>query len=243
MRPRFRWEPSKGSQTLRLPKTTPTPLAPLGLARWCAAGDEGARKARGVGRVAGRPEVPEGGAGRLPTRQFHSTTVLAVRRNGKVVMGGDGQVTMGQTVVKATARKIRRLDEGSILAGFAGSAADGLTLFEKFEVKLKEATGNLLRASVELAKDWRTDRVLRRLEALLLVADREKILMLSGTGDIIEPDCDAAAVGSGGPYAVAAARALLADTQLSAREIAERSLSIAASICIYTNTNQVFEEL
>ena len=175
--------------------------------------------------------------------EFQSTTVLAVRRNGKVVMGGDGQVTMGQTVVKATARKIRRLDEGRILAGFAGSAADGLTLFEKFEVKLKEATGNLLRASVELAKDWRTDRVLRRLEALLLVADREKILMLSGTGDIIEPDCDAAAVGSGGPYAVAAARALLADTQLSAREIAERSLSIAASICIYTNTNQVFEEL
>jgi ATP-dependent HslUV protease subunit HslV len=176
-------------------------------------------------------------------REFHSTTVLVVRRNGKVVMGGDGQVTMGQTVVKATARKIRRLDEGRILAGFAGSAADGLTLFEKFESKLKEANGNLLRASVELAKDWRTDRVLRRLEALLLVADHEKLLMLSGTGDIIEPDCDVAAVGSGGPYAIAAARALLADTQLSAREIAERSLSIAASICIYTNTNTVFEEL
>ena len=206
MRPRFRWEPSEGSQTLP---------------RWYAAGE----------------------AGRLPTRQFRSTTVLVVRRNGKVVMGGDGQVTMGQTVVKATARKIRRLDEGRILAGFAGSAADGLTLFEKFEAKLKEATGNLLRASVELAKDWRTDRVLRRLEALLLVADREKLLMLSGTGDIIEPDCDVAAVGSGGPYAIAAARALLADTQLSAREIAERSLSIAASICIYTNTNTVFEEL
>ena len=206
MRPRFRWEPSKGSQTLP---------------RWCAAGE----------------------AGRLPTRQFHSTTVLVVRRNGKVVIAGDGQVTLGQTVVKATARKLRRLDEGRILAGFAGSAADGLTLFEKFEIKLKEATGNLLRASVELAKDWRTDRVLRRLEALLLVADREKILMLSGTGDIIEPDCDAAAVGSGGNYAVAAARALLADTQLSAREIAERSLRIAAEICIFTNTNQVFEEL
>jgi ATP-dependent protease HslVU, peptidase subunit len=168
---------------------------------------------------------------------------LVVRRNGKVVIAGDGQVTLGQTVVKATARKLRRLDEGRILAGFAGSAADGLTLFEKFETKLKEANGNLLRASVDLAKDWRTDRVLRRLEALLLVADREKILMLSGTGDIIEPDCDAAAVGSGGPYAVAAARALLADTQLSAREITERSLRIAADICIYTNTNLTFEEL
>jgi ATP-dependent HslUV protease, peptidase subunit HslV len=175
--------------------------------------------------------------------KIRSTTVLVVRRNGKVVIGGDGQVTMGQTVVKATARKIRRLDDGRILAGFAGSAADGLTLFEKFEAKLKESNGNLLRASVDLAKDWRTDRVLRRLEALLLVADREKILMLSGTGDIIEPDCDAAAVGSGGPYAVAAARALLADSPLSAREIAERSLHIAADICIYTNTNQVFEEL
>jgi ATP-dependent HslUV protease subunit HslV len=171
--------------------------------------------------------------------EFHATTVLVVRRNGKVVMGGDGQVTLGQTVVKATARKLRRLDEGRILAGFAGSAADGLTLFEKFETKLKGANGNLLRASVELAKDWRTDRVLRRLEALLLVADREKILMLSGTGDIIEPDCDAAAVGSGGPYA----RALLADSQLSAREIAERSLRIAADICIYTNGNHAFEEL
>ena len=175
--------------------------------------------------------------------EIRSTTVLVVRRNGKVVMGGDGQVTLGQTVVKATARKIRRLDDGRILAGFAGSAADGLTLFEKFEAKLKEANGNLLRAAVDLAKDWRTDRMLRRLEALLLVADREKILMLSGTGDIIEPDCDAAAVGSGGNYALAAARALLADTQLSAREIAERSLSIAASICIYTNTNLAFEEL
>jgi len=174
---------------------------------------------------------------------IHSTTVLAVRRDGKVVMGGDGQVTMGATVVKASARKIRRLDEGRILAGFAGSAADGLTLFEKFEAKLKEFNANLLRSAVELAKDWRTDRVLRRLEALLLVADREKILVLSGTGDIIEPDCDVAAVGSGGPYAVAAARALLADSKLSAREIAERSLRIAADICIYTNMNQVFEEL
>jgi ATP-dependent HslUV protease subunit HslV len=158
-------------------------------------------------------------------------------------MAGDGQVTMGQTVVKSTARKLRRLGDGKIIAGFAGSAADGLTLFEKFEAKLKEASGNLMRAAVELAKDWRTDRVLRRLEALLLVADREHILMLSGTGDIIEPDTDVAAIGSGGNFALAAARALMAETKLSAREIAERSLGIAAEICVYTNTNFVFEEL
>jgi ATP-dependent HslUV protease subunit HslV len=158
-------------------------------------------------------------------------------------MGSDGQVTMGQTIVKSTARKLRRLGDGKIVAGFAGSAADGLTLFEKFEGKLKEASGNLMRAAVELAKDWRTDRVLRRLEALLLVADREHILMLSGTGDIIEPDTDVAAIGSGGNFALAAARALMAETKLSAREIAERSLGIAAEICVYTNTNFVFEEL
>jgi ATP-dependent HslUV protease subunit HslV len=168
---------------------------------------------------------------------------LVVRSGGKVVMGSDGQVTMGQTVVKSTARKLRRLGDGKIVAGFAGSAADGLTLFEKFEGKLKEASGNLMRAAVELAKDWRTDRVLRRLEALLLVADREHILMLSGTGDIIEPDTDVAAIGSGGNFALAAARALMAETKLSAREIAERSLGIAAEICVYTNTNFVFEEL
>ena len=158
-------------------------------------------------------------------------------------MAGDGQVTMGQTIVKSTARKLRRLGDGKIVAGFAGSAADGLTLFEKFEGKLKEASGNLMRAAVELAKDWRTDRVLRRLEALLLVADREHILMLSGTGDIIEPDTNVAAIGSGGNFALAAARALMAETKLSAREIAERSLGIAAEICVYTNTNFVFEEL
>ena len=158
-------------------------------------------------------------------------------------MGSDGQVTLGQTVVKATARKLRRLGDGKIVAGFAGSAADGLTLFEKFEGKLKESSGNLMRAAVELAKDWRTDRVLRRLEALLLVADREHILMLSGTGDIIEPDTDVAAIGSGGNFALAAARALMAETKLTAREIAERSLGIAADICIYTNNNFVFEEL
>jgi ATP-dependent HslUV protease subunit HslV len=173
----------------------------------------------------------------------HATTVLVVRSGGKVVMGSDGQVTMGQTVVKASARKLRRLADGKIIAGFAGSAADGLTLFEKLEAKLKDASGSLMRAAVELAKDWRTDRVLRRLEALLLVADREHILMLSGTGDIIEPDADAAAVGSGGNFALAAARALLADTKLSAREIVERSLGIAAEICVYTNDNFSFEEL
>ena len=172
-----------------------------------------------------------------------ATTVLVVRSGGKVVMGSDGQVTLGQTVVKSTARKLRRLGDGKVVAGFAGSAADGLTLFEKLEVKLKEASGNLMRAAVELAKDWRTDRVLRRLEALLLVADREHIFVLSGTGDIIEPDADAAAIGSGGNFALAAARALLGETKLSAREITERSLRIAADICVYTNTNFVFEEL
>jgi ATP-dependent HslUV protease subunit HslV len=173
----------------------------------------------------------------------HATTVLVVRRDGKVVMGSDGQVTLGQTVVKSTARKLRRLADGKIIAGFAGSAADGLTLFEKLEGKLKDAGGNLMRAAVELAKDWRTDRILRRLEALLLVADRDHILMLSGGGDIIEPDADAAVVGSGGNFALAAARALLADTPLPARDIVERSLRIAADICIYTNANFSFEEL
>ncbi len=175
--------------------------------------------------------------------RISATTVLAVRRDGKVVIGADGQVTMGNTIVKGTARKIRRLGDGKIIAGFAGSAADGLTLFEKFEAKLKDANGNLLRAAVDLAKDWRTDRVLRRLEALLLVADRERTLMLSGTGDVIEPDSDVAAVGSGGSFALAAARALLAETKLSAREITERSLRIAGEICIYTNANHTFEEI
>jgi ATP-dependent HslUV protease, peptidase subunit HslV len=175
--------------------------------------------------------------------RIRSTTVLAVRRDAKVVIGGDGQVTMGQTVVKASARKIRRLADGKVLAGFAGSAADGITLFEKFEAKLKEGSGNLMRAAVELAKDWRTDRILRRLEALLIVADREHTFILSGTGDVIEPDSDVAAIGSGGPYALAAARALLEATTLPARQIAERALRIAGEICIYTNENQVFEEL
>jgi ATP-dependent HslUV protease subunit HslV len=175
--------------------------------------------------------------------RIRSTTVLAVRRGGKVAIAGDGQVTMGNTVVKQTARKIRRLHDDKVLAGFAGSAADGITLFEKFEAKLKAANGNLLRAAVELAKDWRTDRVLRRLEALLLVADKEKTLLLSGTGDVIEPDGDAASIGSGGPYALAAARALLEATELPARAIAERALKIAGDICIYTNTQQTIEEL
>jgi len=169
--------------------------------------------------------------------------VLAVRRDGKVVIAGDGQVTMGNTVVKAGARKIRRLNDGRVIAGFAGSAADGITLFEKFEAKLKDSSSNLTRAAVDLAKDWRTDRALRRLEALLIVADRERTFILSGTGDVIEPDSDVAAIGSGGPFALAAARALLENTSLSAREIADRAMHIAADICIYTNDHRVFEEL
>ena len=174
---------------------------------------------------------------------FHSTTILAVRHNDRAVLAGDGQVTLSDTIVKQTARKIRRLYNDKVLAGFAGSAADSFALFSRFEAKLEQYRGNIERSAVELAKDWRTDRVLRRLEALLLVADRDHILMLSGTGDIIEPDADAAAVGSGGNFALAAARALLADTQLSAREIVERSLRIAAEICVYTNDNFSFEEL
>ena len=172
-----------------------------------------------------------------------STTVLAVRRDGTVVLGGDGQVTVGQTVAKSTARKVRRMHEGQVLCGFAGSAADGIALFEKFEGKLKEHGGNLARAAVELAKDWRTDRVLRRLEAMMIVADHERTFLLSGTGDVIEPDEGVIAIGSGGPYALAAARALLAHTTMSAREIAEAALGIAADICIYTNATLTFEEL
>jgi len=172
-----------------------------------------------------------------------STTVLAVRRDGTVVLGGDGQVTVGQTVAKSTARKVRRMHEGKVLCGFAGSAADGIALFEKFEGKLKEHGGNLARAAVELAKDWRTDRVLRRLEAMMIVADHERTFLLSGTGDVIEPDEGVIAIGSGGPYALAAARALLAHTTMSAREIAEAALGIAADICIYTNATLTFEEL
>ena len=171
------------------------------------------------------------------TRRIRSTTILAVRRNGNVALGGDGQVTVGDTVMKSNAMKVRALRGGKLLAGFAGAAADAFTLFEKFEEKLERHPGNLSRAAVELAKDWRSDRVLRRLEALLAVADAEHGFIISGTGDLIEPDDGILAIGSGGSYALAAARALVANTDLSAREIVERSLRIAGEICVYTNTN------
>jgi ATP-dependent HslUV protease, peptidase subunit HslV len=178
---------------------------------------------------------------------FHGTTVLCVRRDGKVAMAGDGQVTMDKTVMKATARKVRRLAEGTVLAGFAGATADAFQLFELFEKKIKEHARSLPRAAVELAKQWRTDRMLRRLEALLVVADREHVLVVSGAGDVIEPDAvaggGAVAIGSGGPYALAAARALLAHSSLGARQIAEESIKLAAEICIYTNANLTIEEL
>jgi ATP-dependent HslUV protease, peptidase subunit HslV len=172
----------------------------------------------------------------------HGTTILSVRIGGSVAMGGDGQVTLGNTVMKGNARKVRRLNNEKVLAGFAGGTADAFTLFERFEGKL-EKHGNLTRAAIELAKDWRSDRALRRLEALLLVADRKSSFMISGNGDVIEPEDAVMAVGSGGPYALAAARALAANTQLSAREVVERSLGIAADICIYTNRNLVIDEL
>jgi ATP-dependent HslUV protease subunit HslV len=172
----------------------------------------------------------------------HGTTILAVRRNGAVAMGGDGQVTLGNTVMKGNARKVRRLYNDKVLAGFAGGTADAFTLFERFEGKL-EKHGNLTRAAIELAKDWRGDRYLRRLEALLLVGDREKLFLVSGNGDVIEPEHDAAAIGSGGAYALAAARALVEGSQLDARSIVERALNIAADICIYTNRNLLIEEL
>ncbi|MBP8646126.1 MAG: ATP-dependent protease subunit HslV [Syntrophobacteraceae bacterium] len=174
---------------------------------------------------------------------FRGTTVLAIRRNGRVVMAGDGQVTMGDTVVKHQARKIRRLYHNKILTGFAGSTADAFTLFERLEAKLEQFNGNLKRAAVELAKDWRMDRALRRLEALLIAADTEQCFILSGTGDVIEPDDGLAAVGSGAPYALAAARALVANTRMSILEIARESMKIAASICIYTNQEFTMEEL
>jgi ATP-dependent HslUV protease subunit HslV len=172
----------------------------------------------------------------------HGTTILAVRRNGAVAMGGDGQVTLGNTVMKGNARKVRRLYNDKVLAGFAGGTADAFTLFERFEGKL-EKYGNLTRAAIELAKDWRQDRFLRRLEALLLVADPEKIFVISGNGDVIEPEHDVAAIGSGGSFALAAARALVNDSNLGARDIVERSLNIAADICIYTNRSLVIEDL
>jgi len=176
------------------------------------------------------------------TLNFHGTTILAVRRNGTVALGGDGQVTVGNTVMKGNARKVRRLYNGKVLAGFAGGTADAFTLFERFEGKL-EKYGNLTRAAIELAKDWRTDRFLRRLEALLCVADAASSFIISGNGDVIEPENHLMAVGSGGPYAHAAARALLENSDLDARTIVEKALTIAADICIYTNRNIVIEEL
>ena len=172
----------------------------------------------------------------------HATTILAVRRDGAIALGGDGQVTLGNTVMKGNARKVRRLSNGKVLAGFAGGTADAFTLFERFEGKL-EKYGNLTRAAIELAKDWRADRYLRRLEALLLVGDPQNLFIISGNGDVIEPEHAAVAIGSGGPYAQAAARALAENTELDARTIVERALGIAADICIYTNRNLVIEEL
>jgi ATP-dependent HslUV protease, peptidase subunit HslV len=172
----------------------------------------------------------------------HGTTILAVRRNGGVALGGDGQVTLGNTVMKGNAKKVRRLYEGKVLAGFAGGTADAFTLFERFEGKL-EKFGNLTRAAIELAKDWRSDRYLRRLEALLLVGDQSNLFVISGNGDVIEPEHPVVAIGSGGPFAQSAALALLQNTELGARDIVERSLNIAADICIYTNRNLLIEEL
>ncbi|MDY7224773.1 ATP-dependent protease subunit HslV [Hyalangium rubrum] len=174
---------------------------------------------------------------------FHGTTILCVRREGKVVIAGDGQVSLDKTIMKNTAKKVRRIGDGNVLAGFAGSTADAFTLFERFEAKLKEHQKNLARACVELGKDWRTDRFLRRLEALLIVADRDKTFILSGAGDVIEPDHGIASVGSGGHYALAAARALMSHTNLSAREVATHAMGIAADICVYTNSHVTFEEL
>jgi len=176
-------------------------------------------------------------------RGLSGTTILAVRRHGRVVLAGDGQVSLGTTVVKRTARKVRKLYQGRVMAGFAGSTADAITLFDKFERKLEEFGGQVLRAAVELAKDWRTDRVLRRLDALMIVAAREALLLISGSGDIIEPDDDVIAIGSGGNYALAAARALFKHTTLDARTIAEEAMRIAAGICVYTNDEIFVEEL
>lgn len=175
--------------------------------------------------------------------QFRGTTILSVRRNGKVVIGGDGQVSMGNTIMKANARKVRRLYNGNVIAGFAGGTADAFTLFERFEGKLEKHSGNLTRAAVELAKDWRTDRILRRLEALLTVADYKSSLIITGLGDVIEPEQSLMAIGSGGPFAQAAAKSLLDNTDLGAREIVEKGLTIAADICVYTNRQFTIEEL
>ncbi|MCL1860859.1 MAG: ATP-dependent protease subunit HslV [Proteobacteria bacterium] len=175
--------------------------------------------------------------------QYHGTTILSVRRGRQVALGGDGQVTLGNIVIKASARKVRTLFDGRILAGFAGGTADAFTLFERFEAKLEKHQGNLMRSAVELAKDWRTDRMLRRLEAMLAVADREHSLVITGNGDVLEPEQGIVAIGSGGPYAQAAARALLENTELMPKEIVSKSLTVAADLCIYTNQNHVIEEL
>ena len=175
--------------------------------------------------------------------QFRGTTILSVRRNGKVVIGGDGQVTMGNTIMKGNARKVRRLYNGKVIAGFAGGTADAFTLFELFEAKLEKHQGHLMRAAVELAKDWRTDKLLRRLEALMAVADHKVSLIITGNGDVIEPEHGLIAIGSGGPFAQSAARALIDNTKLSAMDIVKKSLSITADICIYTNHHFTIEEL
>jgi len=175
--------------------------------------------------------------------QYRGTTICSVRRGNQVVMGGDGQVTLGSTIMKSNARKVRRLYKDSVIAGFAGATADAFTLFERFEGKLEKHSGQLVRAAVEMAKDWRTDRVLRRLEALLAIADRDNSLLISGNGDVIEPEHGLIAIGSGGPYAQAAAMALLEETELDAGSIVRRALGIAADICIYTNSNIVVETL
>ncbi len=175
--------------------------------------------------------------------EIHGTTIVCIRRDGKVAMAGDGQVTMGSTVLKQNARKVRRMYNDKLIAGFSGATADAFTLFERFEAKLETFSGNIRRAAVELAKDWRTDKMLRRLEALLIIADAELTFILSGTGDVIEPERGIAAIGSGGPFAQAAARALLDNTNLSAHEIALKSMEIAAEICIYTNNSFTVEEL
>ncbi len=175
--------------------------------------------------------------------QFHGTTILCARRDGRVALGGDGQVTLGNIVIKATARKVRRIYHDKILAGFAGGTADAFTLFERFEAKLEKHQGNLLRSAVELAKDWRSDRVLRRLEAMLAVADKESSLIITGTGDVLEPEFGLIAIGSGGPYAQSAARALLENSELTAEDVVRKSLEIAADLCIYTNRSIVIETL
>lgn len=174
---------------------------------------------------------------------FHGTTILSVRRGNAVALGGDGQVTLGNVVVKSTARKVRRLYQDRVLAGFAGTTADAFTLFERFEGKLDKHQGHLTRSAVELAKDWRSDRVLRRLEAMLAVADRTASLIITGNGDVLEPELGIVAIGSGGPYAQAAARALIENTELSARDVVQRALDIAGELCIYTNRNLVIETL